>query len=98
MDISAFTFSVFILGFGLFVGSAGFVIVRTGVLWRLLGALGLLVAALLIIGAAWPIEGDDEGVLATFGFIGLPLLLLFILISSIGMILRKEPPPVEVAG
>ena len=98
MDISAFTFSVFILGFGLFVGAAGFVVVRTGVLWRPLGALGLLAAVLLIIGSAWPIEGDEEGAVATFGFIGLPIMLLFILISSIGMILRKEPPtPVEVA-
>jgi hypothetical protein len=99
MDIGAFTFSVFTLGIALFVGSAGFVIIRTGVLWRWLGAVALLAAILLIIGAAWPIEGDEEGAVAVFGFIGLPITILFILISSIAMILRKEPPaPVEVAG
>jgi hypothetical protein len=92
MDINAVSFAGVTLAIALFVGSAGFVIFRTGVLWRWLGAIGLLAALLLIIGSAWPIEQDDEGVLAIFFFAGLPLTLLFVIISSIGMIMRKEPP------
>lgn len=64
-------------------------------LWRGLGGLGLLAAVLLLIGSAWPIEGDDEGTIAIGYYAGLPLSLLFVLISSVAMIMRKEPPVIE---
>jgi hypothetical protein len=83
------------LGLALFIGSAGFVILRTGVLWRWLGAVAVLAAILLLVGAAWPIDGDEEGAVATFGFIGYPVMLLFILVSSVRMIMMGEPPPAD---
>lgn len=97
LDTYAFTFWAFPLA--LFVGAASLVILRTGVLWRWLGAIGLISAVLLIISASWPIDGDEEGALAIGGFIGFPGVALFVLISSINMImLKEEPAPTERAG
>ena len=99
VEMSTYAFALFSLGMGLFLGSASVVILRTGVMWRWLGGLGLLIAILLIVGAAWPIDGDEEGPLAVLGFIGAPASLLFILISSINMIIRsEEPAPTERAA
>jgi len=94
MDIDAYGFSLLNFGLALFVGSAGFVVFRTGLLWRWPGLLGLLGAVLLLIGAAWPIDGDQEGAIAIITLPGLLCSLLFVLISSVGMIMRKELPEV----
>jgi hypothetical protein len=97
LDTYAFTFWAFPLA--LFAASASLVILRTGVLWRWLAVIGLLSAILVIIGAAWPIDGDEEGALAIPGFIGFPGMALFVLISSINMImLKEEPAPTERAS
>jgi hypothetical protein len=99
MELSTYAFTGFILTMALFVGAASLVVLRTGVLWRWLAALGFLAAVLMIIGAAWPIDGDEEGALAIPGFIGPPLTLLWILISSIALIMMKEEPaPTERAS
>jgi hypothetical protein len=100
MEMNTYSFTT---GFGftmsLFVGSASLVILRTGVLWRWLAALGLLAAVLLIIGAAWPIDGDEEGAIAAFGLFGSVGGALFVLISSINMLmLKEEPASTERAG
>lgn len=92
VDMNAVGFALTMVALALFVGAAGFVVLRTRVLWRWLGVIGVAAAALLIVGASWPIDGDDEGVLASLGFVGLPLTLLFVLLSSIGLIMMKEPP------
>jgi len=92
METSTYAFAGFSLTMGLFVASASLVVLRTGVLWRWLAGLGFLAAVLLVIGAAWPIDGNEEGALAIGGFIGAPLTLLWILISSIAMIMMKEEP------
>lgn len=92
VDMNYYGFALVELAVALFVGSAGFVVFRTGVLWKWLGIIGLIAAIMLVIGAAWPIDGDDEGVIAILGFIGLPATLVFVIISSIGMIMMKEPP------
>jgi hypothetical protein len=92
MEISTYSFTGFSFTLALFVASASLVVLRTGVLWRWLAGLGFLAAALQIVGAAWPIDGDEEGFLAVLGFIGAPLTLLWIVISSIGMIMMKEEP------
>jgi hypothetical protein len=98
MDLSAYSFTGFSFGMALFVASASLVVLRTGVLWRWLAPVGLIIAVLLVIGAAWPIEGDEEGALATAGFIGAPLTLLWIILSSINMLLMKEEPGSSVAA
>ncbi len=95
MDADAYGFSLMSFGLALFIGSAGFVVFRTGVLWRWLGAMALFAAPLLIIGTAWPIDGDQEGALATIAIPGLLLTVLFIIISSIALIMRKELPPID---
>jgi len=99
MEMGTYAFTGFTLTLGLFVASASLVVLRTGVLWRWLAGLGFLAAVLLVVGSAWPIDGDEEGALAVLGFIGAPLTLLWILISSIGMIMMKEEPaPTERAA
>jgi len=99
MEMNSYAFTLFSFGMALFVGSASLVILRTGVIWRWLAGLGLLAALLLVIGAAWPIDGDEEGAIAILGFIGAPATMLFIIISSINMIIRsEEPAPTERAS
>ena len=99
MEMSTYSFTGFGFTMALFLGSASFVILRTGVLWRWLAALGLIAALLLVIGAAWPIDGDEEGAIAIFGLIGSIGGALFVLVSSIGMIMMKEEPaPTERAA
>lgn len=100
MELDAYARSVLVwLPGALFVGAASFVVWRTGVLWRWLAILGLLAAALLLIGAAWTIDGDEEGFFAICGQIGSIGTALWILISSIGMLLRaEEPAPTERAA
>jgi hypothetical protein len=99
MEMNSYAFTLFAFGMALFVGSASLVILRTGVIWRWLAGLGLLAALLLVIGAAWPIDGDEEGAIAILGFIGAPATMLFIIISSINMIIRsEEPAPTERAS
>ena len=98
MEMSAYAFTGFSFTLALFVASASVVVLRTGVFWRWLAGLGFLAAILQIVGAAWPIDGDEEGALAILGFIGAPLTLLWILLSSIGMLMMKEEPaPTERA-
>lgn len=99
MEMNSYFFVLFAFGMALFVGSASLAVLRAGVLWRWLAAPGLLAAVLLIIGAAWPIDGDEEGALAILGFIGAPVTLLWVLLSSINMIMMKEEPaPTERAA
>ena len=92
MDATSYANYLWTMFVALFVGSSGFVILRSGVLWRWLGAVGILAAVLLIIGAAWIIDGDEESALAFIGFPGVLLTIFFIIASSIGMIMKKEPP------
>jgi hypothetical protein len=92
IEMNAYAFTGFTFTMSLFVGSASVVILRTGVLWRWLAAPGLLAAVLLVIAAAWPIDGDDEGLIGSLGFVGAPLTMLFIILSSINMLMMKEEP------
>ncbi|MEX0682086.1 MAG: DUF4386 family protein [Dehalococcoidia bacterium] len=92
MELDTYGFTLSQLPIGLFLAASSLAIWRTGALWRWLGLLGGLAAILLVVGAAWTIDGDEEGGIAILGFIGFPGTLLFILISSVGMIMRKTPP------
>jgi hypothetical protein len=96
MELNQYSFSLFQFGLALFVLAAAIVVLRTGVLWRWLAAIGLIAAVLQVVGAAWTIDGDEEGVLSIFGLIGAPVTMLFVLLSAINMIVMKEePPPTE---
>ena len=98
MELDSYAFNVIAFPAALFVAAASVVVLRTGVLWRWLGALGLISAVLILIGAAWPIDGDEEGAVAIPGFIGFIGVSLWILLSSIHMIMMKEEPaPTERA-
>jgi len=92
MEMNVYAFTGFSLFMSLFMAAASLVVLKTGVLWRWLAGIGLLAALLLVVGASWPIDGDDEGALAIAGFIGAPLTLLWIILSSINLLLMKEEP------
>jgi hypothetical protein len=93
MYVDAFAFSALSLTLALFVLAASAVIFRTGVLWRGLAALGLLAGVAGIIGGAWPIEGESEGVLEVIGFIGFLGFALWMLLASINMLVMRGLPP-----
>ncbi len=80
--------------FALILAPASLVIVRTRVLWAWLGWFGLATALINVIGALWPLEGDNEGFLGLLSFIGLLLTFVWILIAGIGM-MRMESSPAE---
>jgi len=90
---SSYSFAVGQLAIALFLGSAGLLVVRSGIIWRWSGFIALIGAPLLIVGAAWPIDGDEHGVLGAFGLVGFLFVLVWTLVTSIGLIMRKEPPP-----
>lgn len=75
---------------------ASMVIVQTGVLWKWLGWLGLVLIIPSVIGGISPIDGDPEGVLSILSAIGFIGFGVFILIAGIGMIMRKAPPATMV--
>ncbi|MEO8457513.1 MAG: hypothetical protein ABI559_06850 [Chloroflexota bacterium] len=90
---SSYTFATGQLAIALFIAAPGLLVARTGVIWRWSGFIALLSAPLLVIGAAWPIDGDEHGVFGAFGFFGFALFGIWVLITSIALIMRKEPPP-----
>jgi hypothetical protein len=94
MELDTFAFATALqLSFALFILAFSLAIWETGALWRWLGAIGVLSAVLTIVGAAWPIDGDEEGLIATIGFFPGNLLAVFWLIAvCINMIRLTEPP------
>lgn len=74
----------------LFAAAASLLVLRTGVLARWIGWLGAAGALLLVIGTLWLFTEDDQSVLAWFGFIGLPVIALWILAVSVAMIRSPE--------
>src|SRR5439155_25895854 len=85
VEMNTYAFNLFSFGMVLFVGSASVAILRTRVLWRWLPVLCLLAAILVLVGAAWPFDGDDVGIVAVHGFIGAALTLLFVVRLSMNM-------------
>lgn len=99
MEMDAYAFSGLLFPVGLFLGAAGLSIWLSGILWRWLGIIGIIGFVGSYIGAAWPIDGDEEGAVATVGIIGFVGLMLFVLIASIGLLrLRTEPAPEHLAS
>lgn len=95
MYLDAHIFSTVVpWGFALFLSGASVVILRTGVLWRWLGWFGCLLSLVLVVGAAWLIDGDLEGVLHNMVWIGITLTLLWTLLVGVAMLRMKETSPV----
>ena len=93
MDLDTYAFATPLqLSFALFILAASIVVWQTGVLWRWLGLLGVLAAALHIAGAAWPIDGDHEVALAIIGIFGSLGGILWVLLSSINMLVLRHAP------
>ena len=92
MYVDAYGFSMFTLTSALLMFPASVVILTSGVLWRWLAILGIAAGILAIIGAAWVIDGDQEGALGIIGFIGFFGFALWVLLVNINMILKKELP------
>jgi hypothetical protein len=94
MELDTYAFATPLqLSFGLFVLAFSIAIWDTGALWRWLGPLGILSAVLTIIGAAWPIDGDEEGVIAIIGFgPGNLLAIIWLVAICINLIRLREPP------
>jgi hypothetical protein len=90
MYMDAYGYSALPLGFALMILSASTVIYLTGVLWRWLAIIGLLVALAGIIGSAWVIEGNEESVLGILTIIGFAGTFIWVLLVSISMILKRE--------
>ena len=97
MYVDAYALAVTSYFIALMVFAASVVILRTGVLWRWLAALGAAVGVLGVVGAAWPVQGDTDGVLWIAWIINQLLLLPWILAVSINMVVKKELPD-RVAG
>ena len=90
LDFYAFT-GAFLALTPFFLASS-LVIWQTGVLWRWLALLGIPVAVLAAISSAAYFESDPEGTLAGIGFIAGPLAGIWVLLVSVAMILKREPP------
>jgi hypothetical protein len=82
------------VGIAIFVSAFSIVITRTGILPKLLGWFGLLVALVLVIGGA-SMASEDETLMALV-LIGLTGALIFVLAASILMLVRSPRELVEV--
>ncbi|MDQ3738244.1 MAG: hypothetical protein M3337_03650 [Actinomycetota bacterium] len=91
MELSTYAFAGLLFPIGLFMGAAGLSIWLSGVLWRWLGIVGIIGFLGSYIGAAWPIDGDEEGPLAAIGFVGGFLgIMIFVLITSINLLMKRD--------
>lgn len=93
MELDAYAFSGLLLPIGLFMGAAGLSIWLSGALWRWLGLIGIIGFLGSYIGAAWPIDGDEEGALAAVGIVGFLGIMIFVLITSINLLMKRDDSP-----
>ncbi len=90
MELDAYAFSGLLLPIGLFMGAAGLSIWLSGALWRWLGIIGIIGFLGSYIGAAWPADGDEEGALAAVGIVGFVGIMIFVLITSINLLMKRD--------
>jgi hypothetical protein len=80
--------------FGVLVLAASLVIFATGILGRWLAIYGAIIGVIALISPLWLLDGDPEGVLAILGIVAFLGLALWVLATSISMVLRRvEPAP-----
>lgn len=76
-------------GLGVFVAAAGIAMLQSGRFGRGLAWWGFVSAAMMVVGALWPLSGDDRGPLALLGLIGLSLFGVWVLVTAL-TILRER--------
>lgn len=76
---------------GVFAVANSLVMLRTGVLWKWLGGLGLIVGILAFVSTLWIVWPDSDSLEAMgfFSFIGSAL---WVLLTGIGMVMRQAEP------
>jgi hypothetical protein len=95
MELDSYAFAGLLFPVGLFMGAAGLSIWLSGVLWRWLGIIGIIGFLGSYIGAAWPIDGDDEGAVAAFGLAGFLGIAIFVLLVSINLMRLRNAGATE---
>lgn len=94
MDLNTYMSAVIVFGVAAFLVPASLIIISSRVLWRWLGWFGLVVALVAIVSDLWLVQGDDESFLGFLGFIAFIGLGIWILATSIGMLVKKTPEAV----
>lgn len=94
--MDAVAFAIVPLGMALLLAGASVAMLETRKFGRWLGAAGLVVALLAVVGRLWVVSGDPEGVLAMLGFLSLPLSALWLLVVS-AMMVAGKPTDLEHA-
>ena len=89
MDAIAYQFGMG-WGIALFVAAASVVVLRSGVLWKWLGWLGLASALLHVVGALWIIDGDSDSVLAILALVSFLAAIAWMLLAGIAMVNKES--------
>ena len=92
MYLQFYAFSSFTLIVAPLALASSLIIWRTGVLWRWLALLGLVVGILAIIAPLAVLDADPEGALAGIGFIGMLVAGLWVLLVSAAMVMKRSLP------
>jgi hypothetical protein len=90
LDVGAW--HAFPYGIGVFALFSSIVMVQTGVLWRALGYLGIIVGITAFIAPLGLLDDDPEDVFDVIGFIPFIGFMLWLLLTCIGMLMIKTEP------
>lgn len=93
MYLDVYAWSIIPMALALLIGAASIVIFRTGVLWKWLAVVGLIVTIAAVLTPLGVLDDDPEDVFDTIGFVGFIGAAIWVLLISIGMIMK----PVLVA-
>jgi hypothetical protein len=96
MEADVYAFNTLVFFISLFLLAAGLSLWMTGVLNRWLGWIGIIGGIGGFIGAAWPIDGDEEGLISGIGLLSFIGILLFIIATSVALLMKKEPPVADL--
>ena len=96
MEADVYAFNTLVFPLSLFLLAAGLSLWMTGVLNRWLGWIGIIGGIGGFIGAAWPIDGDEEGLISGIGLLSFLGMLLFIITTSVALLMKKEAPLADV--
>jgi hypothetical protein len=85
-------------GLAAFVGGASIAVLQVGSRRRVIAWFGLADLAFLVVGAAWPLTGDDRNLLGVVGLLGLFGAGVWVLVTSVSLLrtastLVRTPKP-----